>query len=173
MKTLKSLLSIMLFAIVIFATSCSKSDDPTPNLDSVKKAMIGTWEFQSVTVTENANGKTATTTSCLRQQLTDAKFTNSEWSNLTPLFTWVFNSPTSATGSNFCLLVGQLPYSIGTLQNSDGSVNIAFDAGGGSPQIYNLKSKDISSNLVTASLVENGQKAESLGYVVVYEFSRK
>jgi hypothetical protein len=181
--TMKNLFSLILMVSVLFLASCSKSDDPTPttptvqtNLDKVKATLVGTWTFQSVKVTEISTSKSATTSTCDRTELKDAKFTaglkKDVWIDLTPQFNFVYSSATSAQGSNRCASAGS-PYNISIVENADKTVNVTLDAGGNAKQVYNVNINDITATTIKGILISNADNISSTnGYRVEYEFKR-
>jgi hypothetical protein len=178
MKTMKNLFSIMLVAFVLVATSCSKSGDPTPttptaqsNLDKVKATLTGTWSFQEFTLTEIANSKSKTITSCNKAAL-DNFYSNGNWVNLTPEFNFVYSGATSADGSNACVSA-TATYTISVVENADHTVNVTLDAGGTAKQVYNVNVNDITSTSIKGTLVSNGSNvASTLGYNVIFTYKR-
>lgn len=177
MKKISILFAVALFAITF--TNCSKSGDPAPTqaqktaLDSVKLAMTGTWKFSSLAVMELSSSKSASTSSCAKTELSSAGFANTNWQKITPEFTFVYGGNTSAAGSNDCI-TASANYAITATQNSDGTVNITFDAGGSSAQVYNVKSKAITSNLITTTFISvGGVVSSNYGYKVIVKFTRQ
>ena len=177
---MKNLFSLILITSVLFLASCSKSNDPTPtvqtNLDKVKATLVGTWTFQSVTVTENSTGKSATTSTCAKTELYSAKFTaglkKDVWIDLTPEFKFVYSSATLAQGSNLCVSAGA-PYNISIVENADKTVNVTLDAGGNAKQVYNINVNDITTTTIKGILLSNGENVSlTNGYRVEYEFKR-
>lgn len=171
----------MLIAFLLVATSCSKSDDPTPatpsspttqsNLDKVKATLTGTWTFKQFVLTEVTNSKTKTITSCDKTSL-NGYFSNTNWTNLTPEFNFVYASGTSATGSNACFSASAT-YSITLVENINNTVTVTFDAGGTAKQVYLVNVNDITSNSIKGTLISNGSAvATTLGYTVVYTYTR-
>ncbi len=152
---------------VLFLASCSKSsDDPTPtvqtNLDKVKATLVGTWTFQTVTVTENSTGKSATTSTCAKTELkASGLFTNTKWQNITPLPNFTYKTgnkvdvilPCASTNSEETLTV---------TENSDKTINVSLTNG----RTYLVNVADIEPSKIKARLV-NGD-----GYNVLYQFSR-
>jgi hypothetical protein len=164
---MKNLFSLILMVSVLFLASCSKSsDDPTPtvqtNLDKVKATLVGTWTFQTVTVTENSTGKSATTSTCAKTELkASGLFTNTKWQNITPLPNFTYKTgnkvdvilPCASTNSEETLTV---------TENSDKTINVSLTNG----RTYLVNVADIEPSKIKARLV-NGD-----GYNVLYQFSR-
>ena len=51
--TMNKILTLAFAALTLFATACGKSNDENPKpQDDAKKALIGTWKIESVTVNE-------------------------------------------------------------------------------------------------------------------------
>ena len=51
--TMKKILTLAFVALTLLATACGKSNDENPKpQDDAKKALIGTWKIESVTVNE-------------------------------------------------------------------------------------------------------------------------
>jgi hypothetical protein len=189
MKSLKSLFSIMLVAVVIALASCSKSSDPTPAqksaLDSVKASLTGKWAFKSVTVQQISNGKVGTAVDCSKAGLTSAGFTNTNWQNVTPETTFFYAGGTSneVSVSYPCLNNGA-----GTIDPSTVTVTqisptqfqfyTTSTSGAKTTLTFTFNKKDITSTSVKATFVSNGTAPNSgsvcatLGYVVTYQFTR-
>jgi len=180
MKSMKNVFSIFMVALILVASSCSKSDDPTPstpstptqsNLDKVKATLSGTWTFQQFVLTEVANSKTKTITSCDKSSLT-GYFSNTNWTNLTPEFNFVYASGISATGTNACISASA-SYTITVVENTDHTVTVTLDAGGSAKQVYNVNVNDITATSIKGTLISNGSAVSSTnGYTVVYTYTR-
>lgn len=170
---------IMVVATVI-VFSCSKNDDPTPvqktALDSVKLAMSGSWKFSNMTVTQISTGKSATTSTCGKTELSTAGFGNSNYVPVTPEFNYTYNSDDLASESNVCVNA-TASVKITASLNSDKSVNLTISDPINNNtvlSVYQVKSKNITANTIYVNIISDGSvTAASTGYSVLYKFTRQ
>lgn len=176
-----SILSLIMVVATMVTISCSKSGDPTPTqaqktaLDSVKAAMVGTWKFSSMTVKQISSGKSATTSTCGKAELTAANFGNTNWTPVTPEFNYTYKTDGSASESNVCA-TGTISVIVTTSLNADKSANVTIsDAISKNVlSVYQVQSKNITSTTILANIVSDGSvSAASTGYSVLYKFTRQ
>lgn len=188
MKTLKFFLALPVLTItVIIFFSCSKNSDPTITpktaLDSVKSATVtGTWTFSTRTLTQVSTGKSASSSTCDQSVFAaSGLFTNGNWLySLAPPFKYVFVGNNQFTTTNTCASGTVVPAlsKLTFAQNSDGSVNVTFDIGGGSSFTYQIKTADLNQNSIKAVFTSftSGSKpinvTDQYGYKSLVTFNR-
>jgi len=176
MNTFKNLFLISIIALSVSMFNCSKSSDPSPKqltaLDSVQQALTGTWNFASLTLTQIANGKSKTITSCDKSSM-DNFYSDGNWINYTVEMNYTYVSNTSGSETNPCVnnVTANVIYTAS--QNTDGSINLTVNPGNGTT-VYQVKSKDITPTSIKATMVSNGNSiAATDGYLPVLTFTRQ
>lgn len=185
----KHILSLIMVVATVIFISCSKSGDPTPkqmsSLDSVKASMTGTWLFKLATVTEISNNKTGTMVDCSKSGLFSAGFTNTNWESLAGVISFIYsgsvnavtvNYPCSNNGSGFN---DQSTFNISQLTADTFQFYSTSTSGAKTTLTFVIDKKDITPTSIKANLISNGTApnngyvSATLGYSVIYTFTRQ
>jgi len=166
---MKSLtIGFLVLLVTMTITSCgNESGDPTPtpvnpaktSLELVKAELKGTWMFKSLTASKA--GKTATTSTCERQELKDANFPDTNWESTTPEMDYTYTTDNFVTFKNKCFSA-TAELTVTVTDNGDGTVKIKFSNG----DTFNVNPSDITTTTIKASLIN------TLDYDVKYTFNK-